>query len=261
MIGYLCANAFGVLAWHRLLAAVGGSPGFRSSYVIVALSQIGKYLPGNVGHHLGRIGLSKARGLPVPRVIFSMALETGSLVLASGSLAVTWLLLAAHGGAAGIREVPPIWALAVIALAGVSLPVGIGWLVVRWRARIESALSIAIESRPPRAASLLLAFVMHILSFLALGLVISLIFSAVLRQGPWRYWYHAGLFALAWVAGFITPGAPAGLGVREAILLAILGPQYGSGVALALAVTLRLITLAGDGTFFLTGVLARRLFW
>jgi hypothetical protein len=34
-----------------------------------------------------------------------------------------------------------------------------------------------------------------------------------------RFLFLTGLFAVAWISGFIVPGAPAGLGIREAILV------------------------------------------
>jgi hypothetical protein len=59
--------------------------------------------------------------------------------------------------------------------------------------------------------------------------------------------------AAAWLGGFVVPGAPAGLGVREAILTAGLElAGYGS-TALTVAIGYRLITLAGDVIFALVG--------
>jgi hypothetical protein len=63
----------------------------------------------------------------------------------------------------------------------------------------------------------------------------------------------AGAFSLAWSAGFIVPGAPAGLGVREATLLATLGPMIGMGPAVTVAILHRLITAAIDVIAALTG--------
>jgi uncharacterized membrane protein YbhN (UPF0104 family) len=54
------------------------------------------------------------------------------------------------------------------------------------------------------------------------------------------------VYALAWLAGTVTPGAPGGLGVREAVLTASLGPIVGHGPAAAAALGLRGTTTAGD---------------
>jgi uncharacterized membrane protein YbhN (UPF0104 family) len=67
-----------------------------------------------------------------------------------------------------------------------------------------------------------------------------------------------GVFAVAWVAGFVTLVSPGGIGVREAILLAGMTPAYGPGVALAAAMSYRVVTCLGDGLAFLLGLLIER---
>ncbi len=57
---------------------------------------------------------------------------------------------------------------------------------------------------------------------------------------------------------FRTPGSPGGLGVREVILVAALGPIYGAGPAFALALVLRVCNLAADGLGFVAGLALRR---
>jgi len=73
-----------------------------------------------------------------------------------------------------------------------------------------------------------------------------------------RFWLLTGIFAIAWVAGFIMPGAPGGLGVREAILVAILSSFYDSQIVVGIAVSLRVVTILGDGVAFIVGFVAGR---
>ena len=54
------------------------------------------------------------------------------------------------------------------------------------------------------------------------------------------------VFSAAWIAGFLAPGAPAGLGVREAILLAGLGPLFGAATAVEVAIFFRVLSVAAD---------------
>jgi len=56
----------------------------------------------------------------------------------------------------------------------------------------------------------------------------------------------SGLYALATVGGFVALAAPAGVGVREAILSLSLAPALGSAPALALAVASRAASLCAD---------------
>ena len=66
-----------------------------------------------------------------------------------------------------------------------------------------------------------------------------------------------GAFALAWVVGFVTPGAPAGLGVREGVMLAMLQLKMAHTDALLIVMGLRLATTAGDILCFLVALCAQ----
>ena len=83
------------------------------------------------------------------------------------------------------------------------------------------------------------------LSVLALGLF---------PDAPIDYALLTAAFALAWVVGFVTPGAPAGLGVREALLLAMLSHGMGASNASLLIVALRIATTLGDMLCFALGL-------
>ena len=54
------------------------------------------------------------------------------------------------------------------------------------------------------------------------------------------------MVALAWLVGFVTPGSSAGIGVREAVLIAALEGSLGAPASGLIALALRLVTIAGD---------------
>jgi len=70
---------------------------------------------------------------------------------------------------------------------------------------------------------------------------------------------YAGAFSAAWVVGVVAVFAPGGLGVREAMLVAILHGRLGSADALVLAAVSRgILTLvdllaAGVGVLLISG--------
>ena len=55
-----------------------------------------------------------------------------------------------------------------------------------------------------------------------------------------------GLYLLAWLAGFITPGTPSGLGVREVVMVMFLGDFISVSVLTAAIVIHRALTALGD---------------
>jgi len=61
-----------------------------------------------------------------------------------------------------------------------------------------------------------------------------------------------GLYALSWVAGYLTPGAPNGLGIREAVMLMFLGGILDEGMLLSSIVIHRAVSVVGD--VFIYGV-------
>ncbi len=69
------------------------------------------------------------------------------------------------------------------------------------------------------------------------------------------------MFMFAWVAGFLVPVAPGGIGVRESALLALAVPAESAAVVAAFALLTRLATTVGDGAIGLAGywlLLSRR---
>jgi hypothetical protein len=57
-------------------------------------------------------------------------------------------------------------------------------------------------------------------------------------------------YAAAWLAGFALPGAPGGLGVREAAFIMLVEPTLGAVPGLEIAMATRVVTTLGDLLFF-----------
>ena len=56
----------------------------------------------------------------------------------------------------------------------------------------------------------------------------------------------AGLFILSWLAGYLTPGAPSGIGIREVVLFTFMGGVLDDGILLSTIVIHRALQVAGD---------------
>jgi hypothetical protein len=57
---------------------------------------------------------------------------------------------------------------------------------------------------------------------------------------------YVGVFALAWLAGLVAVFAPGGIGVREAVIVALLRSRLGEADAIVLAATSRIVLTAID---------------
>jgi glycosyltransferase 2 family protein len=98
------------------------------------------------------------------------------------------------------------------------------------------------------------------LSYLAFSLVSATLFLILISlatgsQCVARWQLIIGGYAFAWALGFVVPGAPAGLGVREAVLVGTLGGVFPENSVLISAVLFRVITTLGDSLFFLNATL------
>jgi len=72
---------------------------------------------------------------------------------------------------------------------------------------------------------------------------------------PWYRFIYG--FALAWLAGFVVPGAPGGIGIREMVMISFFGASLGEGVIVGLAVLLRVLMTAGELLLFTSALLLR----
>jgi len=155
------------------------------------------------------------------------------LVLTSGH---TWLTLLAVGLmiAAGVPTFPPLFRRIV------------GWLQLH---RANAHIDRAIEGLnfPLMASGWILIAIGWGCLGLSLWATLHAIPSAVENAGSW---YSAwplltATVGLAMVAGFLSL-VPGGLGVRDAILMTLLAPQYGASTAIISAILLRLIWLLSE---------------
>ncbi len=63
------------------------------------------------------------------------------------------------------------------------------------------------------------------------------------------------VYVIAWLIGLYTPGAPAGIGVREMALVFMLGVLFSESEILNAVVLVRLVNITGDFLFFLVASL------
>lgn len=244
-------------AWQRLLAGLGTRQSFARLDAILLTTQLGKYLPGNVGQHLGRIGMALAQGIPAPALFASLAYEVLLLLLAGalvglvlGALSGPGLVLLLRGHGQALMA-----ALAFAAAGLVAVPLllrMLPWLV----AKALPAQEFTPQSlRLPGGATTPSLIALYALAYLVIGAATSLLAVGLFPELRLDFALLTSAFAIAWVVGFVTPGAPAGIGVREALLLLMLSGSMGSIETSLLILALRIVTTLGDILCFLVGLM------
>jgi uncharacterized membrane protein YbhN (UPF0104 family) len=246
---YVAAVAVWSGGWAVLLTAVGQPARVVNSFTIIGISQITKYLPGNVVHHIGRAALATKFGLGSANVVLSMVLEFFWMVAAAVACALVAFALT---DAADVQSLLPFgrFSFAVLFAAAVAIPLG-GFVAARkLGGRLLRQQSDDTSARLPDFGRSGINFLSHWATFLLQGAILVLIAQSIFDITFSDYWLAVGAFALAFVAGFVAPGVPAGLGVREAVLVAGLSLEMSAGSALAVATAHRLINVVGDGVIF-----------
>ena len=66
-----------------------------------------------------------------------------------------------------------------------------------------------------------------------------------------------GAFLFAWIIGFITPGAPGGIGIRESVMLLVSGEDYAQPV-MRFVLVMRVASVAADVLAFVIGTVCMR---
>lgn len=225
------------VSWPFVLRGMSIPLSVGSGIQIGLVAQIGKYLPGNVAHYFGRATLAANVGVPLASSGTSTAVEIISALFAAAVVSAGALLIepeAAHFLALQLMDAfQAATAFIVMLMAGI-----FGLAVYLYRKRYSFGVVLA------PTAFLAISFLLSGLSFAAL-------LAAAGETAPNAT--IVALFVVAWVIGFIVPGAPAGLGVREAILIGFLAPQIGGGPALACSLLHRVLTAGVDAVVAMVG--------
>ena len=242
MAGLLLASA-----WVRLLRWCGGSPTpMRSGIAIFARTQIAKYLPGNVFHLVGRHLSGRALGLSHASLVCAAWFEAVTLIAAAAVITSIGALIWGTFGAASASS-----AIAVTALA-IAAPFGMAVLLPS----VARLTRQALPAMKPTAllAGIAIPYIHYLLFFGAAGAILWLQGAGLGGTAPDILPAIIALGAGAWIVGFLAPGAAAGIGVREAALIAGLSDGLGIADAALIALAFRAATLIGDALLFLAGL-------
>jgi uncharacterized membrane protein YbhN (UPF0104 family) len=197
-----------------------------------ALSGVFKYLPGNVFHLVSRQAFFRHAG-------------ASQLHLARTSLTELLVQLAAAAGVALLIFTGSCLGHSCtgLALAGLRVP---PWgIVLGLLALALVALGVAGRQFPLHA--LRRPLLLSLAFFLGFAVILALLFALLRGSPPLLTDRLVAAYLVAWIVGFITPGAPGGLGVREAVFIALAGvsgPLPVEGALLG-----RLVSTLGDVLF------------
>ena len=202
-------------------------------------SQLARYTPGMVGLPFVRMAGAGRLGVPAVAVGSSVGLEMLSWTAVGGGVGFASLLCLPERS--GLTALLGAWAVPIV-LGFTAIVIA---LTCVDRGRLPAFVVRALKvpgSGPLVPFGLLLAHALYWGSWAVHGFLLTHGFGAA----PGIALSSSGLYALATVGGFVALAAPAGVGVREAILSVSLAPAVGAAPALGIAVASRAASLCAD---------------
>lgn len=245
LIGSLLAGcaAIGcaVPAWRALLAQVDPDHElpWRAAARVFLLGQLGKFVPGAVWVVVAQTELGRRYDVPRRATATAGLLSMGVSLATALGVAAVFVPLAS----ADLRR--DYWWLALLgvaALAGLAPPVLTP--VVRLGLRLLRREPLA---RPLSWAGMGRSAAWSVLGWLFYGLHTWLLLRGLGAGGDGSLLARGvGGFAFAFAVGFVVVIAPAGGGVREAVLIAVFGSVLAGGGPAALALVSRVLLTVAD---------------
>lgn len=223
-----------VLVWAASLRWWSQRPPFLRGARIWFVSNLARFIPGMVWQLAGLATMARANDI-------SAAAATGASLLEQVVLLLTGLIVTAVWAPALLMRWASPWVVAAIAGAGAMMLVWLLPAALPWGGRLLGRLLRRPISWPaPSRRSITVYVVSLSLPWLAYGVSFWLFGRGLLGAGAPHFTLAVGGFVASYVAGIIVVFAPSGLVVREAALVAALGPRIGDGPALVLALAARL---------------------
>lgn len=229
------------IAWIALVERMARSeiPRRRGLSLYFA-SQLARYTPGKVGLPIVRMNGAPELGLSRRLVGVSVLIEMLSWT-ATGAIVGFLLLSFANVPSSGVGALAGKFAtpLLIASLAGALVLVAVD------RKHAPAAIKRALDLEGHGALVPLRLPAWQLLYWLTWALH-GYFLARALGATSAEAQATMGFSPLANVLGFVALAAPAGVGVREAVLVAGLGPIIGSAAAIGAAIASRLVSLVAD---------------
>jgi glycosyltransferase 2 family protein len=230
-------SAVSMMVWRSLLTDLGSPVPVRPVARVFFVGQLGKYVPGAIWPMVAQMELGRSLGLARRRSAAAFAL-TMLVVFASALLVAAAALPLLGDSAPGYR-----WLLLLApVIAALLYPrvlnrlLGLAFRLLR-REPLEQPLT---------GFGLLRAFGWSLVAWALFGLHIGILVIDLGAPAHRALPVAFGAFAIAWCAGPIIMIAPAGAGIRELALVALLAPVLSPASALVVALTSRLFLTIAD---------------
>ena len=236
----ILAHVFSGWVWIWILNNFNCSLTGLKALNIYLITNVGKYLPGNVWHFYGRINAIKTRG-------GSIAVASLTVLLEPLLIAIAALLLTLTSGTLGLIKTAPSWEIFSFQFIGLSMVlIGVHPQIInpilQKLGRSKNQTELAKLNEYP-LFPLLGELVFVLLRGTGFLFVCMALLSVNIRVIP----QLLSVFSFAYLLGLIVPGAPGGMGVFEATAIASLNEsQFPAATVLIVVALFRLVSILAE---------------
>ena len=227
-----------MMVWREIIADLGSPLPIAAAWRIFFIGNLSKYIPGSIWPVLVQAELGADRGIPRSRSAVSVLVSYTVMTCSGVVVAAITLPFAAAGSVAQY-----FWILILIpvGIAVLSPPVLNRLLGLVMRMARQPALGQGVSYR-----GLARTMAWAIAAWAANGLMIYVLMRQLSGERQGTLLVSVGAYALSWAVGFLAVFAPAGVGIREAVMTAALHSVTPLPIAFAVAVLQRAISVVAD---------------
>lgn len=222
-------------------------------FIIYLKSNIAKYLPGNVIQYVGRNVLGKKLEIGQKSIVMATVAELISLVCGNIFFALVMSLQNTKS------VVGRLWAeynlrksVRVITILGIVIVVICICYLLKSGFIRKTRDNITGDKIKKVVRLFCIVFILYSIVFVVSALILLRIFYIL--NANIGFANVASANALSWLAGYIVPGAPGGIGIREVVLVWLLEAECLPEIVILAAVLLRVCVILGDFLSFLGAV-------
>lgn len=245
------------LPWLRFIRILSGTriPA-KSALPVYTKSNLMKYVPGNVFQYVGRNQI--AADLQISHVDVACATVLDIVF----TLITPLILIVILMGKNMLQLIQTYYTNFLIVLGIGVIVVILLTCILRWKCRniLQKYLKKYQKLlRKDTALRILQVFFMYIVQYIVSTAMYALTAIILFGVPTDQLGLFLGTYLFSWIIGFITPGAPGGIGIREAIMVLMCGNFMETDTIMLYAVTMRIISTFGDVLAFFIGIFFERI--
>lgn len=239
---YFFINFLRAVNWSNLISIQSSKPGFSAAYAVSVYlrTEIIKYVPSNVMHFAGRQFMMRKSGV---KDRYTAAASTADIVLVLAAAALSVI--------AGLYfldiNLPSHY---IIQSTRFKI-----FILLSFTAGLSFLVMLAVKRRSVHRfmhRKTIFTILKGMLFSIIIFFINALIFTLIIHETSESAFHFKDFFfvwsgySFCWAAGLIVPGAPGGLGIREALIVIVFGNIYGNDSMAISGIIMRIVSISGD---------------